>query len=95
MENQILARLTYPDPFRPAGLEFTLPTTATVSVIVADTDGTILKTLADDAKMQEGRHVLEFDLCSGQRGGSYVYLKISMNDEEFQFVRPISGGKTG
>ena len=66
------SRLFYPNPFKPAGIEFELPEEALVSLAIFDDSGNELKTLLVRKPYRAGRHQLTFDFVEVGEG-KYFY----------------------
>ncbi len=65
---ELKTRLSYPDPFKPVGIEFELPEDATVTVKIFDEKGNEVNTVITDEPFEAGKHFLNVNLKSLQGG---------------------------
>ena len=75
---QLASRLTYPDPFRPSGIDFDLPENAWVTLKIFNTTGREVATLIDNVMYGTGTHHVEFGQApwnhiSHEQHDSYFY----------------------
>ena len=68
MKQQFSTRLSYPDPFKPVGIEFELPEDANVTVKIFDESGLEVNTVIRDEPYKAGKHFLNVNLKSSQAG---------------------------
>ena len=87
MKEDIVTRLIYPDPFKPAGLEFILPAEAVVTVTVTNQEGELILTLLNDKKLPSGRHEVEVPSRIAMRQDNYINLSIEMGGECIRVVK--------
>lgn len=79
----------YPDPFRPAGLEFDLPEAAVVTVTITDAEGKTIASLHERLRLPAGHHVLPFRHDPQDGLARYANLFVEMQGESLRIVKPI------
>lgn len=87
---QITTRLIYPDPFKPAGIEFDLPESALVTAQVVDRDGKILWTICEQQHLSAGTHTALATPASGRVQEVYIRLLVSIGDRSQCIVNLIN-----
>ena len=89
MVMEISSRLSYPDPFKPSGVEFELPQPAEVTLAIFDNSGREVATLLHDEVLNPGVHMIDF---SGVKlnGDSYFYrLSVRIDGQNFVDTKKI------
>lgn len=72
INQEFSSRLSYPDPLKPSGIEFTLPEPSSVTLTIFDTEGHEVAKLIDNVRMQAGTHSVDF-VSRGYAQGTYYY----------------------
>lgn len=77
------SRVTYPDPFKPTGIEFDLPEDAHVTLTLFDHVGSELSKLITNQLYKAGTHTIDFT-AKGYTKGIYFYrLLIQSGEKKF------------
>ena len=74
------SRLFYPNPFKPAGIEFELPEDALVSLVIFDDFGNVVKTLMNNQPFKTGTHQLSIDLLDLGEGKYFYRLSAQVSE---------------
>ncbi|MBI1804317.1 MAG: T9SS type A sorting domain-containing protein [Ignavibacteriae bacterium] len=89
MVYELTSRLSYPDPFKPSGVEFELPTHAEVTLTLFDQSGREVTTLLKDKPLAAGTHTIDFSDIK-LNGEMYFYrLSIQMDGQNFVDTKKI------
>lgn len=89
MTSDLHVNLLYPDPFRPAGLEFNLPEAAVVSVTLTDAEGNAISSPYDRIRLPAGRHALSFSHDPTGGRARYANLFVELPGETLRVVKPL------
>ncbi len=87
MASDIHANLLFPDPFKPAGLEFDLPEPAVVSLTITDADGITIASHHQRVRLPTGHHELRFRDDTEMKGPLYANLLIEMQEESVRIIK--------
>ncbi len=89
MNVEFSSRLSYPDPFKPSGVEFELPTSAEVTLTIFDHSGREVATLLQEALLNPGTHTIDFSDVK-LTGDVYFYrLSVQMDGNNFVDTKQI------
>ena len=89
MENDIKAKLMYPDPTKPAGLEFELPEDATVTIELFNESGKSVQTVFSQTPMKAGKQLLEFNKLGLNEGEYTLRISAVIRGEENRMTKKI------
>lgn len=81
IEQMITSRLTYPDPFKPTGIEFELGHGGAVTLSILNVSSTQIDILLDRVELAAGHHevsIAPYRLAPG----TYVYTLTLASEEE-------------
>ncbi len=80
-DRQLLSRLSYPNPFKPTGIEFDLPLDAMVSLSIMDSSGKEIVNLINSEFRRSGTHTvtIDFELYGN---GNYFFRLIAISEKE-------------
>ena len=96
MEYELQAKLMYPNPMKPAGIEFQLPEAAIVTVEIFNGFGASVEKVFNQTPMKAGKQLLEFNKF-GLKDGEYtlrIVALVSQRDgfshgEEYRMTKKI------
>ncbi|MBI5215640.1 MAG: hypothetical protein HY960_07790 [Ignavibacteriae bacterium] len=89
MQSELKGKLIYPDPMKPAGLEFELPEDATVTIELFNESGASVQTVFNQAPMKAGKQLLQFNKF-GLKDGEYLLRVIAtINGNENRMTKKI------
>ncbi len=83
-QTSLQARIVFPDPFDPKGLEFELPERCSVTIIMVDGNGTEIRRIADAVDFDSGTHNIGLDTM-GLAAGTY-FCRISADGSTQQYL---------
>lgn len=86
---QFQSRLVYPDPFKPVGIEFELPTDALVTLKIYDEHGGEISTILEDVFLRAGTHSFEVDKAVLAVPTSLSRLTVKVKGQELTETRKI------
>lgn len=89
MTNSVLSRLSYPNPFKPTGIEVDLPSAAVITVAILDGLGNILETIIDQQHVIAGKHHVPLDTAKYASGPYWYQLSAQMGGETFVETREV------
>ncbi len=89
MENEIKAKLMYPDPTKPAGLEFELPEDATVTIEIFNESGNSVQKVFSQTPMKAGIQLLEFNKLGLKDGEYLIRILTVMGSKEYRMTKKI------
>ena len=78
------SRLSYPDPFKPSGVEFELPASAEVTLTIFDHSGREVATLLQEVLLNPGTHTIDFS--DVKLTGDIYFYRLSVLMEGRNFV---------
>lgn len=90
MSEEIITRLVYPDPFKPAGLEFVLPEPAEITITIIDACGQVLATLLKGAHLEKGTHTVTVPPKSPSGDAAYITLTAINKDDRIQITKKLT-----
>ncbi|MBI3194037.1 MAG: T9SS type A sorting domain-containing protein [Ignavibacteriae bacterium] len=93
MQNEITLRPYYPNPFKPAGIEFELPEQAEITLEVFDKNGKPHKTIYEKETMINGTHKLDLNSFHLDEGEYTLRLSANIFGKEFRTAKNIVIGK--
>ena len=83
MLKDFASRLSYPNPFKPSGIEFDLPADGLVTVEIYDDSGKEIATVTKDAPFIAGTHRLEFNLSHDVHGICFYRIKVDSDGKQY------------
>jgi len=89
VEKKFQTRLSYPDPFKPVGIEFELPEDATVTIQIFDNNGTAKLSLLEQTNMKTGVHMLECKIQDFDDGKHFYRINAISEKHEYNETRRI------
>jgi len=82
IKSSFASRLIYPDPLKATGIEFDLPASGLVTLVLFDQDGRAVGTLIDNQSLTAGKHIVDF-VSHGFVQGVYFYrLTVDTGEEK-------------
>jgi hypothetical protein len=89
MTSEFTAKLCYPNPTKPVGIEYHLPEDALVTMEVFNEDGTSVKNVCNETPMNKGKQFLEFHTLGLQNGVYLLRMIANFGGEEHRMTKKI------
>ena len=89
MPSDITARLLYPDPFSPHGVQLELAADLTLTITISDADGSVLNVLLRETRLTAGRHDIFFSDPPARSGKRYLTIQIKEAGAERTIIEPL------
>ena len=89
MSADIPIRITYPDPFKPTGLQFTMPSAGKVTITLVDRHGRTISDIMRLEPLSAGPHMVEFPSHVTRMRGVYIEIIVAIGDEETRSVKAL------
>ncbi|MAT39527.1 MAG: hypothetical protein CL946_07970 [Ectothiorhodospiraceae bacterium] len=90
MKQGFFAKLVYPDPFKPAGVEFELPESADVTITVTDASGQVLAILLDGVRLEKGIHSVAAPPKSPAGEPAYIKLTAITKNDRIEIAKKLT-----
>lgn len=82
MTENFRARLIYPNPFVPVGMEFELPQPGFVTLRLLDQKGEEVETIIGHKEFDIGKQLIPFDIVKFTNGNHFIQMVVEMNEEK-------------
>ena len=86
---KLTSRISYPDPFKPSGVEFELPSPAEVTLTIFDQSGREVATLLQKVALDPGTHTIEFSDVEFTNNMYFYRLLVKMDGQEYVDTKTI------
>jgi len=86
---ELTSRVSYPDPFKPSGIEFKLPASAEVTLALFDPSGQEVATLLQNQTLDSGTHSVDFSKIKLTESFYFYRLSVMIGEETFVDTKKI------
>jgi len=87
--SKLISRISYPDPFKPSGVEFELSSPAEVTLTIFDHSGHEVATLLQNQTLNSGTHTIDFSNIKLTESFYFYRLSVMIGGETFVDTKKI------